>query len=538
MCRHRLKRWADPGALRPTATAMNLALAAKLEQILELPLGTLAARLVSLTRKVKSQAFLAKERSARSNTVSMSVIRFRPACLPSRLDDFLGRMTALKTTARVLHNKGGQSLKRSKAKWRVLPGAKGPPETAMLIRDRLRTYAGWLALPETIEGARAHVLANCSWKHKRLDPANAERLAPYFVGKGIPFDDIIPAHLVDPELLGEFIEWRKNRTGRALGGHLTDALAFLAPRTGFLTQQVEYVWGYASTGIRAIDPAGPQGKRQYDAASKQWVEKSSVWSDEIKGLQSFVAVGKGQGARDKLKPILDQKDLMGVVLGIIDAHAADRPLGKLEHGWSGAFHLAVWVRNQLLLRMLASNPLRNRNYREMRYAADNKGNLYRAAGGGWRLRFQPHEFKNEAGAAKEPYDVPVAKDIWPLVELYLFRARPIMEPSPSTETVFLNRYGCAFDKPGLSSIICNLTGRYIRDDIETLGIRTHAFRHIVATAWLRAHPKDYLTVAHILHDTLQTVLANYAHLKASDGLEPYTDWLATQVTPFRFVEAA
>jgi hypothetical protein len=59
-------------------------------------------------------------------------------------------------------------------------------------------------------------------------------------------------------------------------------------------------------------------------------------------------------------------------------------------------------------------------------------------------------------------------------------------------------------------------GLKISPDIR--GFRTHAFRHIIATTWLNAHPNDFLTVALILHDCLETVMQNYAHLKTKDGM--------------------
>jgi hypothetical protein len=46
----------------------------------------------------------------------------------------------------------------------------------------------------------------------------------------------------------------------------------------------------------------------------------------------------------------------------------------------------------------------------------------------------------------------------------------------------------------------------------------HAFRYVIATDHLRRHPGDYLTVATLLHDKLETVLKNYGHLRVEDGL--------------------
>ena len=60
-----------------------------------------------------------------------------------------------------------------------------------------------------------------------------------------------------------------------------------------------------------------------------------------------------------------------------------------------------------------------------------------------------------------------------------------------------------------------LTALYLPD---TLGFGPHVFRHIIATDHLKRHPRDYLTVAHLLHDKLDTVLREYGHLTVDDGL--------------------
>lgn len=543
LTKEKLQQWAKPGLMQAGESPRNTAAASVLETILGLPPGSLTSKMVPVSRAGRSQAQVFADRKARLNKVQLSAIRFRPDCLPHRLGEFFDRFTAFKTTARVLYSLGGSSLRRSKTVWRVTPGSEDPIAARALLESRLLTLVGWMTLPNDLAGARAHVAANCTWKKKRLNPADADLLAPRFVGKGLRIEDLTVAHLVDPELLGEFAEWQKARNGHARADYVEDALALIAPRNGFLTQQVEFAWGYGKLGIAPVDMTLPGVKEGYAVAQAAWAEKCATWFEELGGLLPLLDAGTRRPARDKLQPILDQKDLMGVVIDIIESHVSAKPVGKLELGWSGSVQLAVWVRDQLLLRMLASNPLRNRNFREMRYVVgpdhERRGNLYQALGGGWRLRFQPHEFKNQAGAAKEPYDVPVPEDLWPLIGLYLSKARPIlMRDATTTDKVFVNVSGNPFDGSGLSTVVAGLTGRHIQDDIDTFGIRTHAFRHIIATAWLRAHPKDYLTVAHILHDTLKTVLDNYAHHKPSDGLGPYNEWLATKMAPLQLSMAA
>jgi len=66
--------------------------------------------------------------------------------------------------------------------------------------------------------------------------------------------------------------------------------------------------------------------------------------------------------------------------------------------------------------------------------------------------------------------------------------------------------------------VAKLTKRFIP---ECPGFGTHAFRHLVATDYPRKSPNDFLTVAVLLHDRLETVLAAYAHLREDESFARY-----------------
>ena len=46
----------------------------------------------------------------------------------------------------------------------------------------------------------------------------------------------------------------------------------------------------------------------------------------------------------------------------------------------------------------------------------------------------------------------------------------------------------------------------------------HAFRHIVASDYLKRYPGAYNLVAYLLNDSLATVIAEYGHISANDSL--------------------
>ena len=394
--------------------------------------------------------------------------------------------------------------------------------------------------PATDEGAKIYTRANLLW-HKReheLTDDVVSLLAPDLKGKGLTPDQVTLAHLVDPDLLGEYMDSRKRRDPRNVRlDEIDDAISYLHPKHGFLTLQVELVWHYEKLGIEPVDMAAPDAASRYAAAKEQWAAKAAEWRDDLEELSRRLQANRSSRTRDRLLPVLRHPEPLSVIEKIIAGHHAVMPPGVLIRGTQAAHRLAVWVRDQLLLRMLASNPLRNRNFREMRYVeggkADGGGNLYRMPAGEWRIRFQPHEFKNEQGAARELYDVAVPPDLWSLVDLYVNEARPILLKERKSDLVFITRTGRKFTVSTLSMRVCFLTGSFMDEDLGMYGFATHAFRHIVATAWLRANPKDYITVAQILHDTIETVIKNYGHTTPDDGLKTYAGWLGTIVTPFK-----
>jgi integrase len=222
---------------------------------------------------------------------------------------------------------------------------------------------------------------------------------------------------------------------------------------------------------------------------------------------------------------------MAVLLAIVGAHTADRPPGVLDRSVKGWFKLAIWYRDEALLRMMISNPLRNRNLREMTYIPGGDGNLRKVHGRYW-LHFKPSDFKNERGAAHRPYKVPVPASLNALLDTYLNVVRPLLLNGRTHDEVFLTRNGGPHDTTGLSGLVHELTTTALAAvGLEMPGFRTHAVRHIVATAWLRAKPGDYLTVAQILHDTLETVLRNYAPPSPQDGLGHFFNWLEPRMPP-------
>lgn len=192
----------------------------------------------------------------------------------------------------------------------------------------------------------------------------------------------------------------------------------------------------------------------------------------------------------------------------------------------------AWLRDVVLCRLLLTNPLRIGQIAAMTFRMDGTGNLIRIAAGRYRIQFAPEDFKNEKGAANGPYNVEVDPKLGSWIDRYLNESRPYLygaaestrfllatTKGPRKENIHLTAAGMVADiAPKAEAFylrLRTLTSTYI-DGCPGFG--PHCFRHAIATDHLRRNPGDYLTVATLLHDKLETVLKNYSHLKVQDGL--------------------
>ena len=86
----------------------------------------------------------------------------------------------------------------------------------------------------------------------------------------------------------------------------------------------------------------------------------------------------------------------------------------------------------------------------------------------------------------------------------------------------------AWNGNGVRRMMIHRTKRYLPD---TLGFTLQAFRHIVATGWLKTHPNDFMRVSEILHDKLETVMKAYAHLRVDQEFAVFTQYHDSLVPP-------
>lgn len=336
-------------------------------------------------------------------------------------------------------------------------------------------------------------------------------------GKGMQAKQLSLALLSDANLAVGFIEFKKLRSGRYTG-EIERALAFLnsllRQKTGFLWQQPEY-------GKRLLEPVPKENWQK-------WCEENSNTLYTIaKGLKKGGHIQKGREPKEPIAAILNEANPIQVLLKMTERMSQQLTL-EARHNL-----VAIRKRNILLVKMLISNPLRVHHYSIMSYSKDNSGNLYQDSTGAWRLRFRPEDFKNQRGAASREYDVILPGWLYADIQEFLEKYRPNLAHADDSDRVFLPSKQGGRGKNRTYWQPNKITG-CIREITKTFipgspGFGAHAFRHIVATDYIKNNPQGFQVAANILHDRLETVMREYAHIKVADGFSHWSTYLDTQI---------
>lgn len=376
--------------------------------------------------------------------------------------------------------------RRNSAVWRLLPLHSIQGQISFLAKkedfgcpsgqavlSRFRAYWGFLRLPES-EGGYG------------LTDGSVQTLAT----------------LVVPEWLEAYFQFLKRRSGgKTHEGHLKfshEVAAMTNPEFGYLTQ-ISYYSRLTSEVTRG---------RTWEQLCQQAAAVARAWGRAATDV-----------SRDPVLPILPllrlEEPLAPLVRAIsaLDAAAAEC--------FSGSVQQACLKRDALLLSLILENPLRIRTISLITYDGDN-GNLYTAENQ-WRLRFKGDDFKNDSGSRNDDYDVGI-NGIGERIDDYLWNYRPnLINHCPECKLIFPSTRSPDGKFSDLGKVVSKITERYVP---ETLGFGPHGIRHLVASAYLKKNPKDFLTAAELLHDELSTVIKRYAHLSKDDSFKRYSAHVA------------
>jgi integrase len=306
------------------------------------------------------------------------------------------------------------------------------------------------------------------------------------------------ARLVDVHHIRAHTEWLVARAGGIVNGSvwalLTFAAAHCQPERGFL-------WHSESIG------------RAAGYSQDEWKKKCAG---------AFAAY---RLAQKNYKPLMSQsRDPFAPIASII---ALDRPMDavwdamermKRDRPPPGGEAELIWARNQLLLGLMASNPLRVRNMLELDWRSDNTGHLRKDPDGNYRIFFSGRELKNRFGyALTHDYDVPVQAALTPILDAYLAEYWPRLARG-CTDRIFVGTVNPERCWSDLNNAFFKITAKYF---VTTRGFRPHAMRHITATALIK-QTGGFTAAALVLHDKESTVRQHYGFVIGDDGAR----WMA------------
>lgn len=377
-------------------------------------------------------------------------------------------------------------LKRGRrGTWRMLPEAK----IASKLSDAARQFGmGCVTADMTFQSVRQFLGFLCLSRAKG--------------GFGLPKSSVMTlAWLAVPEAVNAYLEFLTRRSEAIVHRGQKNFASFVSSLTskenGYLTQQPSFA---KSLPARFATDT-------FEEMCAETYRLARAWKDK--------ANGQSRKPEEPIRALLALADPLAPVFKTI--HALDDEAAAAA---PGSLDEAVRKRDALLLAMIVANPLRRRNFILMTYEEDGSGNLYRRHDG-WRVRFEANDFKNQAGAANSDYDAPLPPELSARIEEYLEEYRPrLLKANPTAAWVLPSRQGRKWNN--LSKQVQKITQRLMP---ETPGFAAHAFRHLVATVYLREHPNDFPTVAQLLHDRLETVMAVYAHLRQDDSFGRWQEHL-------------
>jgi integrase len=475
-----LHTWCS-GAITPSV--QSLPLLRKIEHLLEVEAGTLTSR---LPRKLKGTG----KRKTRQTSYGdkMAVARAKPYGLwPDEVKEEWAELVAYKTSA-ILQ----EDVSQAASGWSESISSKGVQvPTANMSKSNLRLFFGYCCLPG----------------------GNAD---PYLRGRGMKPEAMTLALLANKEIVEGYIEFRRIRAG---GKHNNGSINFLNMVTGLLRPETGFLYLHPHIAQRLNKLITKSTWHEECASNRKRLLNVSAQLKRRKKKAEHKHFAKGREPQEPIKEILSLPRPLHAILNMINEMLRDMPTAN-----SSPVTRAMHFRNVLFIALLSANPLRIRQFAIMEFDR----HLVRHKDCSWWLQLQRTEFKNR-DSLNSDYCVRVAENIWPLIERYRKEFRPLLVGADSCNYVFRpsarRRRKCDDKAPmsenTLSALCAQLTYLYLAD---CPGTGPHGFRHIVATDIIKANPKiGFFLASKALHDKLDTVEKEYAHLKTSELFEPYNE---------------
>ena len=190
-------------------------------------------------------------------------------------------------------------------------------------------------------------------------------------------------------------------------------------------------------------------------------------------------------------------------------------------------HYALHQRDVAVIHMLLEIPLRARNLLELTLG----GSIYRDAGSGlWWVDIPKEQLKNHRSPNAEAIHRELAAEASAAMDAYVNEGRPILDPEGRSKALFLVQAKAGKRKKSNATVsltqtaLDHLLTKYLRRYFG-VGTGPHFFRHLIATAILRADPSAIDAAAAVLNISHAVCRKRYAHLLQKDGLDRANEFM-------------
>lgn len=232
----------------------------------------------------------------------------------------------------------------------------------------------------------------------------------------------------------------------------------------------------------------------------------------------------------KARKYLPYNDLESILQKIHAKRISETSLGEED--------VARLVMEELMISWLLVLPWRQRNLRECRVEGENP-NLFKAKvpefsyvdkpewvrqveadnpnAKFWQFKFSPKETKTSVAIHSL-----VPRQLIGLLEEYLSKYRPLLLNGQTCNELLVGPDGKVIRKTLITDTVAGITLRY-----GGRRVTPHLFRDIVAFAWLKAHPADFLTLSKMLwHKDIATTIRIYgSRFNESSGAVAMESWI-------------
>lgn len=499
-----IRHWISKGGMPGGSTVENVL---RLEVLFKLPKGTLISRVPQARR-----AWYARGLGSQNKSTSFTKTRQRQTAATSNYTPkFQGRIASQWENLLRFKTDSLRDDARARNTWRTKP----------IDRVSQRVH------PSSIIDGRVCATASVNWGMvaSYLGWLSLENAG----GPCIPAEKASTlAWLCHKDYVIQYVKWAMRRSDNKFHNGVNVFMqvveSYLRPNSGFLWLN-ETIGDTLPEGVLrrlkgAQSESDAEAWKAFCTRTRHDIREFRVRALDLHGIR------RSRDPTERLAVVLNDEFPLRKLVDFVESVERNMPPPAHQRDYR------AWLRDVVLCRLLLTNPLRIGQIAGMTFRTDGTGNLIRIATGRYRLQFAPEDFKNEKGAANGPYNVEVDQKLGGWIDRYLNESRPYLfgadesdrfllatTKGPRKENTHLLEAGMVADiapkAEAFYARLRTLTSTYI-DGCPGFG--PHCFRHAIATDHLRRNPGDYLTVATLLHDKLETVLKNYSHLKVQDGL--------------------